>query len=180
MFEPGAIWNDTDGKPIQAHGGGVLFDNGVYYWFGENKDNFTIIKEGFYARVDAIGVSCYSSRDLYHWRNEGLVLPATTNDLTHDLHTSKVIERPKVLKDRTTGRYVMYMHIDTADYTYARIGVAVADRPIGPFTYIGSFQPIGADSRDMTAFQDSSGQGIWCFHLIGMQHLKFIQLAQSF
>ena len=37
-FEPGAVWLDTDGRPIQAHGGGMLFDRGVYYWFGENKD----------------------------------------------------------------------------------------------------------------------------------------------
>ncbi len=42
MFEPGKIWNDTDDVPIQAHGGWVLYDQGVYYWFGENKDRETI------------------------------------------------------------------------------------------------------------------------------------------
>lgn len=29
---------DTSGKVIQAHGGGLLYENGVYYWFGENKE----------------------------------------------------------------------------------------------------------------------------------------------
>ena len=37
MFRPGKTWLDADGKPIQAHGGGVNFFNGRYYWYGENK-----------------------------------------------------------------------------------------------------------------------------------------------
>lgn len=42
-FYPGKIWLDTDGNPIQAHGGGVLFDERTetYYWYGENKDGPT-------------------------------------------------------------------------------------------------------------------------------------------
>lgn len=38
---PGAIvsgskWNDTNGKRIQAHGGGILMRDGTYYWHGED------------------------------------------------------------------------------------------------------------------------------------------------
>ena len=29
-FRPGEVWLDTAGEPIQAHGGGVLFHEGVY------------------------------------------------------------------------------------------------------------------------------------------------------
>ncbi|HXL55684.1 MAG TPA: hypothetical protein VN958_05470, partial [Chitinophagaceae bacterium] len=36
-FLPGEIWYDEDGKPINAHGGGILYDKGTYYWFGEIK-----------------------------------------------------------------------------------------------------------------------------------------------
>jgi hypothetical protein len=31
-FEPGAVWLDTDGRPIQAHSAGILYDRGTYYW----------------------------------------------------------------------------------------------------------------------------------------------------
>ena len=34
-FTPKAIWNDTDGNPINAHGGGIMYHDGTYYWYGE-------------------------------------------------------------------------------------------------------------------------------------------------
>ena len=37
-FYPGREWLDTEGKPIHAHGGSVLYHEGVYYWYGENKE----------------------------------------------------------------------------------------------------------------------------------------------
>jgi len=36
-FTPGAIWPDTNGVHINAHGGGILRRDGVYYWFGEKR-----------------------------------------------------------------------------------------------------------------------------------------------
>jgi len=161
VFRPGEVWLDTDGRPIQAHGGGVLFDRGTYYWFGENKDAQT--HSGFLRRADVVGVNCYSSTDLYTWKNEGLVLPAAADDPSHDLHPSRVVERPKVIYNERTGSYVMWMHIDTSDYQYARTGVAVAKSPTGPYEYRGSFQPNGADSRDMTVFKDDDGAA-YLFH----------------
>jgi len=43
FYYPGRVWLDTDGKPIQAHGGGVLYDKKTkaYFWYGENKDGKT-------------------------------------------------------------------------------------------------------------------------------------------
>lgn len=37
-YHVGGPMFDTSGKVIQAHGGGLLYENGVYYWFGENKE----------------------------------------------------------------------------------------------------------------------------------------------
>ncbi|MBW6499855.1 MAG: hypothetical protein K0B05_00545 [Bacteroidales bacterium] len=34
-IRPGEVWPDTDGNHINAHGGGIVFHDGVYYWFGE-------------------------------------------------------------------------------------------------------------------------------------------------
>ena len=31
---PGQPWLDTEGKRIQAHGGSILFEDGVYHWYG--------------------------------------------------------------------------------------------------------------------------------------------------
>ena len=43
QFVPGDIWRDTAGQPINAHGGGVLFHAGVYYWYGEIKEGRTYL-----------------------------------------------------------------------------------------------------------------------------------------
>lgn len=42
-YFPGKIWMDTEGNPIQAHGGGILLDekSNTYYWYGEYKDGPT-------------------------------------------------------------------------------------------------------------------------------------------
>lgn len=48
----------------------------------------------------------------------------------------------------------------TADDTYstsygaAEVGVATANTPCGPYTYKASWKPLGADSRDMSLYQD--------------------------
>ncbi|MEI7730499.1 MAG: glycoside hydrolase family 43 protein [Verrucomicrobiota bacterium] len=161
-FQPGEVWLDTAGKPINAHGGGMLFHDGTYYWYGENKDGRTWLPESTKAwdgyRVDVTGVRCYSSRDLFNWQDEGLVLKAVPGDPSLDLHPSKVCERPKVVFNARTRKFVMWMHIDSEDYQAARAGVAVADQPTGPFTYLESVRPEGQDSRDQTLFLDEDGK----------------------
>lgn len=43
-FIPGEVWKDTDGNPINAHGGGLLYHDGAYYWYGEYKKGKTILR----------------------------------------------------------------------------------------------------------------------------------------
>ncbi|XP_057482698.1 uncharacterized protein LOC130769416 isoform X2 [Actinidia eriantha] len=159
-YYPGRIWLDTDGNPIQAHGGGILYDekSRKYYWYGEFKEGPTYrAHKKAAARVDIIGVGCYSSKDLWTWKHEGIVLVAEETDETHDLHKSNVLERPKVIYNEKTGKYVMWMHVDDANYTKASVGIAVSDSPTGPFDYLYSKRPHGFDSRDMTIFKDDDG-----------------------
>ncbi|KAH7665309.1 Glycoside hydrolase family 43 protein [Dioscorea alata] len=158
---PGRIWLDTEGNPIQAHGGGLLFDERreTFYWYGENKDGLTYhAHQKGAARVDIIGVSCYSSKDLWTWTNEGVVLPGDETNITHDLHKLNVLERPKVLYNDKTDKFVMWMHIDDVNYTKASVGVAVSESPTGPFEYLYSKRPHGFESRDMTVFKDDDGK----------------------
>ena len=43
MNKNGSTWYDTDGELIQAHGGMILEHEGMYYWYGENKNGATSI-----------------------------------------------------------------------------------------------------------------------------------------
>lgn len=157
----GTQWLDTAGNPINAHGGGILYHDGKYYWYGEYKKGETILPDWATwecYRTDVTGVSCYSSPDMLNWTFEGIVLPAVTDDPDHDLHTSKVLERPKVVYNKKTGKFVMWAHVESADYSKAAAGVAVSDSPTGPFKYLGSFRPNDAMSRDQTIFIDDDGK----------------------
>ena len=157
----GQDWRDTDGHTINAHGAGVLYHDSVYYLFGEIKKGPTrlVANQGWEDyRVAAGGVSCYSSRDLVHWTYRGTALAATIGDTASDLDTGRVIERPKVIYNARTKKFVLWMHIDRNDYSYARAGVAVSDRPEGPYRYLGSYRPNGEMSRDMTVYKDDDGR----------------------
>ncbi len=143
--QPGEVWRDTAGAPINAHGGGILVHDGTFYWYGEIKEGRTYVTEANESwggtRVLAGGVSCYSSTNLYDWKSEGVALAPVTDKPRHDLHSEKVIERPKVIYNARTGKFVMWFHQDSSDYAVARAGVAVSDTPAGPFIYQGSFRP---------------------------------------
>lgn len=147
----GTVWRDTDGSFIQAHGGCILEHAGIWYWYGENKASITQNR-----RVDFLGFSCYCSTDLLRWENCGLVLPSITKP-GHDLSPNAVCERPCVLYNPASKTFVMWFHQDNADYSRARAGVAVSQKPNGPFEYLGSMLPGGYDSRDLTVFADASG-----------------------
>jgi hypothetical protein len=60
---------------------------------------------------------------------------------SHDLHPEKVVERPTVIYNARTKKFVMWLHQDSPNYAAARAGVAVSDSPTGPFKYVESFRP---------------------------------------
>ena len=157
----GQVLKDIQGEPVNAHGIGILHYQDTYYMFGEIKKGRTrLVPQQNWEdyRVPAGGVSCYSSKDLIHWKKQGVALAATTGNPQGDLDTGGVIERPKVIYNEQTGKFVMWMHIDKSDYSYARAGVAVSDYPQGPYQYLCSIRPNGQMSRDMTVFQDEDGR----------------------
>jgi hypothetical protein len=81
--------------------------------------------------------------DLYNWRDEGVVLQVVKDDPDHDIAVGSIVERPKVIHNAKTGRFVMWFHLERkgTGYKSARSGVAVADHVTGPYTYRGSFRP---------------------------------------
>ena len=183
-FIPGAIWKDTKRRPINAHGGGLLLYKGVYYWYGEIKKGETKRVEHVSTwedyRVEAGGISCYSSKDLLNWKYEGVALSTNTTDTGNDIHTSKVIERPKVIFNKKTGKFVMWLHIDNEDYSYAHSGVAVSNNPTGPFHFINSENPNGNDARDMTVFQDDDGRAYHLYSSEGNATMHITLLSDDY
>jgi hypothetical protein len=135
-FRPGDPWLDNHGVPINAHGAGFLWHEGTCYWYGEHK------VAGEAGNRAQVGVHVYTSRDLYHWTDAGIALPVSS-DPASDLARGCILERPKVLFNRSTRQFVMWFHLEPVGrlYTAARCGVAVADHPAGPFRYLESFCP---------------------------------------
>lgn len=156
MNQNGTIWSDTQGNLIQAHGGMILKFKDRYYWYGENKDGPTFTDSSGNLRVDFLGFSCYSSWDCMNWKNEGLVL-SNSDDPSSDLYKGRVGERPRVLYNSKNNNFVLWFHLDSADYTEARAGIAVSQSPTGPFQYLGGIHPNKSDCRDLTLFQDHDG-----------------------
>ena len=132
---PGEIWNDNRKIHINAHGGGILFRNGVYYWYGEHKDELT--------NVANVGINCYSSRDLINWKFEGVVLAVVTNNDSSDITTGCIMERPKVVYNEKTQKYVLWFHLELKGQGYkaARVAMAISDSPTGTFEYVRSYRP---------------------------------------
>ncbi len=142
-ISPGAVWNDTQGNVIQAHGEGIIKVGSTYYWLGEDKTNGAPFQN----------VKCYSSTDLKNWAFVSNVL---TRQASGDLGPNRIIERPHVIYNSTTSQYVMYMHVDNSSYTDRKAGVATCSSVCGSYTYQGSVKPLGHDSLDDTLFQDGT------------------------
>jgi ricin-type beta-trefoil lectin protein/glycosyl hydrolase family 43 len=142
-INPGAVWDDTSGNPIQAHGEGILKVGGTYYWFGEDKTDGSPFQN----------INCYSSTDLKTWTFVNHVL---TRQSSGDLGPDRVVERPHVIHNSSTSTYVMYMHIDNSSYSERKAGVATSSSVCGDYTYRGSFKPLGDDSLDDNLFQDGT------------------------
>lgn len=146
-FTPGEPWSDVKGSHINAHGCCVVYDGGTYYWFGEDRTGST-----------SNGISCYTSTNLYDWTRHGLVFKASQ---AFDPETGKcILERPKVVYNEKTGKWVMYIHWENGlGYGEARVCVASADKVDGDYQFESTFRPNGHDSRDQTVVVGPDGKG---------------------
>src|SRR5205814_532155 len=97
---PGIAFKDTDGKLVNAHGGGIIKVCDTYYLHGEyflsttTDNNFN-------------GFSMYSSKDFATWKNEGMILPQQASGL---LGPNRKGERPHIIRCPATGEFVLYAH----------------------------------------------------------------------
>jgi len=171
MFRPGVPWLDTDGQHINCHGGGILYETNTFYWFGELRGS----------RGQLPAVSVFSSKDLYHWKNEGAAL-TRLEDTNSVLARGCVVERPKVLRHPRSGQYVMWFHLELRGqgYNAARAGVAVSDTVTGPYRYLTSFRPNDNMSRDMNLYLDNDGKAYQIYAARDNYDLRICQLSEDF
>lgn len=158
-IRPGAEWLDTDGKPIQAHGFSVIYSpqDKCYYWYGEDKERTV---EG--SNVWTYGVRCYRSTDFYNWEDMGHLIMPDTADVHSPLHYSQGLDRPHIIRNPRTGKWVCWiknLSDETQFYT-----ILQADRFIGPYTVVNpGYKPNGYEGGDFDMYVDpKTGKGyIW-------------------
>lgn len=151
----GYPWTDDEGNLIQAHGGDIIESKGVYYWYGENKGVPNINSANQVGQVPFVGISCYQSTDLKSWHFVDNVL-TMDSDSQGRIQPNSIIERPKVMYNKKTDKYVMWTHFDNAEYNFAGCLVATSDGPNKPFTVADIFRPNRKESRDLTLFRDNN------------------------
>ncbi|MDE5941503.1 MAG: RICIN domain-containing protein [Muribaculaceae bacterium] len=149
-FPIGEQWPDTDGNHINCHGGCIVEHQGKYYWFGESRTG-----------GHSDGISVYSSQDLYNWENLGYAVVhqgERDDENLQDISEGRLLERPKVIYNAKTGKWVMWAHWENGkDYGQARVAVLKADNITGPYEFVQTMRPNGHDSRDQTLFLDTDG-----------------------
>ena len=212
---------DTNGVEIQAHGGQVQKIGDTYYWIGEDRTN------GYRPMP---GIHMYSSKDLYNWKDEGVVLKTMDNeeqfdtdpyfkslygDLTDqekkdiyvdlwagDSDKGCVMERPKMLYNEKTGKYVIWFHADgtspyasdsSSNYAKAKAGIAISDNVNGPYKLVGSymltadqsrtnhgFDSVGGHVRDMNLFKDDDGTAYVMYSSEGNEVMYIAKLNEEY
>lgn len=160
-FYPGKVWLDTNGNRIQAHGGSVIAVDGVYYWYGENKEK-TDGKNGIWHW----GVRCYASRDLYNWEDKGLIIPPEPDDEDSSLHPSACMDRPHIIYNQKTKKYVCWLKIMNKDGTQSET-VLTADHILGPYTKVKEgMRPLGMSAGDFDLAVAEDGKAYYYFERV--------------
>lgn len=160
-IRPGKLWLDTEGKRIQAHGGSVMYIDGVYYWYGENKEKTTGKNDIWHW-----GVRCYTSRDLYNWEDRGLIIPPDLENLKSSLHPAAWMDRPHILYNRNTGKYVCWLKIMNKDWLQTAT-VLTADHILGPYTKVREgLKPLGMSAGDFDLAVAPDGKAYYYFERV--------------
>ncbi len=160
-FHPGQVWLDTNGKRIQAHGGSIFYEDGVYYWYGENKE---------FTRTDRSvwhwGVRCYRSTDLYNWEDLGLIIPPEPDDENSSLHPAACMDRPHIIYNKQTKKYVCWLKIMNKDGSQTQT-VLTADSLLGPYTKVREgLKPLGMSGGDFDLVVAPDGKAYYYFERV--------------
>jgi beta-xylosidase len=161
-IKPGQTWLDTEGKRIHAHGGSLLFVDDTFYWYGENKEHS---QEN--SGVWHWGVRCYASKDLYNWEDRGLIIPPNIEDKTSPLHPSKSMDRPHIIYNQQTQKYVCWLKI-MGQGNVQESTILIADNILGPYRMVRTgLRPLGMNAGDFDlVVSPSEGKAYYYFERV--------------
>ena len=160
-IRPGQVWLDTEGKRIQAHGGSIFYENGTYYWYGENKE-----KTDGVSNVWHWGVRMYESRDLYNWKDLGLIIPPDLEDPDSPIHPTAMMDRPHIIYNAATKKYVCWLKIMQKDGTQSET-VLTADRLTGPYSIVRKgLRPLNMSAGDFDLAVAPDGKAYYYFERV--------------
>lgn len=163
LIHPGQPWLDTNGVRIQAHGGSILVaDDGTFVWYGENKEHTVAGSDVWHW-----GVRAYRSSDLCSWEDLGLIIPPVLEDETSALHPAQKMDRPHIIRDASTGRYVCWIKVMGKGSTQAST-VLIADDLLGPYQIERTgLRPLGMNAGDFDLVLDpTDGKGYYYFERV--------------
>ncbi len=100
---------DTDGNAVDAHDGMIALFGGTYYLYGTAYDcGFSWQTTG----TPFCGFKVYSSTDLVHWTDRGLLFDPTGSVWQTRCNGSTYgCFRPHVVYDAGTGMYVLWVNV---------------------------------------------------------------------
>ncbi len=160
-FYPGQVWLDTEGKRIQAHGGSVFYEDGTYYWYGENKE-----KTDGNSDIWHWGVRCYASKDLYNWTDCGLIIEPDLEDANSPLHPGACMDRPHIIYNRFTKKYVCWVKLMNKDKTQSST-ILTADAFLGPYTKVReNLRPLNMSAGDFDLSVAEDGKAYYYFERV--------------
>jgi len=172
-FYPGAEWKDTDGKPIQAHGGSVIAAEGKYWFYGENKEKTDGVNGIWHW-----GMRVYSSNNLYDWKDEGLFIEPDVNAPKYAMRNPRSYsDRPHILYNDQTKKYVCWVKVQ--EDGIQTMSIFTADRIKGPYTLVKSgFRPDGFGAGDFDLVLEG-GKG-YIIYEVPHTHLNVSELSADF
>ena len=152
-IRPGQSWLDTKGERIQAHGGAVYFEDGTYYWYGENKEH----TDGENS-IWTWGLKVYASEDLINWEDRGFLIPPVLDDPNSALFPTKRVDRPHILRCEETGKYVCWIKLSGPEAAFT---IWQADKLLGPYEMVENlYNPGGHKAGDFDMIADTeTGKG---------------------
>lgn len=163
-IRPGQVWLDTKGERIHAHGGSMHYEDGTFYWYGENKEKTTPGSGNWHW-----GVRAYSSADLYNWEDLGLIIPPVLDDPSSPLHPAQKMDRPHIIFNEATRKYVCWLKVmgDGAHDTQAST-VLTAHSFLGPWEIVRKgLEPLGMSAGDFDLVVDPhTNKGYYFFEKV--------------
>lgn len=160
-FHPGQVWYDTKGERIHAHGGSVFYKDGVYYWYGENKEKTDGKNEIWHW-----GVRCYSSMDLYNWEDRGVIILPEPEDEDSSLHPSACMDRPHIIYNKGTKKYVCWLKIMNKDGSQTET-VLTSHCILGPYVKVcEGLRPLNMSAGDFDLAVADDGKAYYYFERV--------------